>query len=197
MALNAQGYFNCLKSYLHNDDYVVQQAIAGAVVMKEKIHKAQGERPKEFKVTLTTEGEIIVIKLDGKRDRLFHFLDDTAKPWSKRCDFVIFNLRRSKLYIYCMEFKSATIPQDVPDQLTASVSWCKALHATINIYTGKKMQLNVMKFVFSEHEIINSPYLDGESKYLKRDHTIRHYRYADLNGMALADLDNSNIEVIR
>ena len=89
MALNPQGYFNCLKSYLHHDDYGVQQSITGAVVLKEKIHKAQGERPKEFKVTLATEGDLIVIKLDGRKDRLFHFLDDTAKPWSKRCDFVI------------------------------------------------------------------------------------------------------------
>lgn len=196
MALNAQGYFNCLKSYLHHDDYGVQQPISGAVVLKERIHKIQGEKPKEFKVTLTTEGEVIVIKLDGKKDRLFHFLDDTAKPWSKRCDFVIFNLRKSKLFAYCMEFKSATIPPDVPDQLTASVAWCKALHATINAYTGKKMKLSVTKYVFSEHEIDGSPYLDGERKYLKRDHTIRHYRYADLNGLALADLDNNNIELI-
>jgi hypothetical protein len=197
MALNAQGYFNCLKSYLNHDDYGVQQTTSGAVVLKEKIHKIQGERPREFKVTLTTEGEVIVIKLDAKQVRLFNFLDDTAKPWSKRCDFVIFNLRKSKLFAYCMEFKSATIPPDVPDQLTASVAWCKALHATINAYTGKKMQLSATKYVFSEHEVNCSPYLDGESKYLKRDHTIRHYRYADLNGMALTDLDNSNIEVIR
>ena len=59
------------------------------------------------------------------------------------------------------------------------------------------MQLNVSKYVFSEHEIDGSPYLDGDSKYLKRDHTIRHYHYAELSGMALANLDNSNIEVIR
>lgn len=197
MALNAQGYFNCLKSYIHEKDYQVRQPTMGEVFLKEKIHKTQGERPKEFKVTLTIEGDILVIKLDGKKDRLFHFLDDTAKPWSKRCDFVIFNLRRSRLFAYCMEFKSATIPPDVPDQLTASVAWCKALHATINAYTGKKMQLSVTKYVFSEHELAQSPYLDMDGKYLKRDHTIRHYRYADLNGMALANLENSNIEVIR
>ncbi len=197
MALNAQGYFNCLKSYLHHDDYGVHQPTAGSVVLKEKIHQAQGEKPKEFKLTLASEGEIIVIKLDGKKDRLFHFLDDNAKPWSKRCDFVIFNLRKSKLFAYCIEFKSATIPPDVPDQLTASVSWCKSLHATIGAYTGKKMQLSVTKFVLSNHDPVGSPYLDADGKYLQRDHTIRHYRYADLNGMALADLENSNVEVIR
>ena len=81
---DAQGYFNCLKSYLHHDDYGVQQPEAGSVVLKEKIHKAQGQRPKEYKVSLRYEGEVIVIKLDRHKDRLFHFLDDTAMPWSKR-----------------------------------------------------------------------------------------------------------------
>ena len=87
MPLNAQGYFNCLNSYLNAKDYVVSQPDAGSVVLKEKIHQQQGLKPKEFKVTLKSEGEILVVHLDGKPDRLFHFLDDTAKPWSKRCDF--------------------------------------------------------------------------------------------------------------
>lgn len=197
MPLNAQGYFNCLKSYLHHDDYGVPQPSTGSVLLKEKIHQAHGEKPKEFRVVLASEGEVIVIKLDGKSDRLFHFLDDNAKPWSKRCDLVVFNLRKSKLFAYCIEFKSATIPHDVPGQLAASVSWCKALHATINAYTGKKMLLCVTKFVLSNHDPVGSPYLDRDGKYLQRDHTIRHYRYAELNGMALADLENSNIENIR
>ncbi|MGF6791713.1 hypothetical protein [Paraburkholderia sp. 35.1] len=197
MTLNAQGYFNCLKSYVHEKDYQIHQPTAGEVVLKEKIHQSQGVKPKEFKLALKSEGELLVIKLDGKGDRLFHFLDDTAKPWSKRCDFVIFNLRKNRLFAYCIEFKSATIPPDVPDQLTSSVSWCKSLHSTIAAYTGKRMQLHVTKYVFSNHEPVGSPYLDAHGKYLQRDHTVRHYRYADLNGMALADLENSNIEVIR
>lgn len=197
MALNAQGYFNCLKAYLNTKDYGVHQPTAGEVVLKEKIYQAQGDKPKEFKLSLKSEGEILVVKLDGKKERLFHFLDDNAKPWSKRCDFVIFNLRKSKLFAYCIEFKSATIPPDVPDQLSASVSWCKSLHATICAYTGNKFHLNTTKFVFSSHNTLNSPYLDAEGKFLQRDHTIRHYRYADLNGMALANLENTNIEVIR
>ena len=110
---------------------------------------------------------------------------------------MVFNLRKNKLFVYCLEFKSGNIPQDVPDQLQSSVDWLKALHATINAYTGKSRQFNVIKFVLSNHEPAGSPYLDVDGKYLQRDHTIRHYRYADLNGMALADLDNSNIEVIR
>lgn len=197
MALNAQGYFNCLKAYLNTKDYGIHQPTAGEVVLKEKIYLAQGDKPKEFKLSLKSEGEILVVKLDGKKEKLFHFLDDNAKPWARRCDFVIFNLRKSKLFAYCIEFKSATIPPDVPDQLSASVSWCKSLHATISAYTGNKFQLHTTKFVFSNHEVSGSPYLDTDGKYLQRDHTIRHYRYADLNGMALSDLDNSNIEVIK
>lgn len=141
-----------------------------------------------------------MIKLDAKKNGsslpLFHFLDDTAKPWSKRCDFVVFNLRKSKLHVYCLEFKSESIPHDVPDQLKSSVDWIKALHATINAYTTKRSTVHVTKYVLSNHPD-PTPYLDVEGKYLQRDHTIRHYCYTDLNGMALADLENSNIEVIR
>jgi hypothetical protein len=95
-----------------------------------------------------------------------------------------------------LEFKSESIPHDTPEQLTASVDWLKALHATIKAYTNKKSTFHVTKYVLS-NTADPTPYLDADGKYLQRDHTIRHYRYADLNGLALADLDNSNIEVIR
>ncbi|HHQ4926130.1 TPA: hypothetical protein ACSP33_003821, partial [Aeromonas veronii] len=70
------------------------------------------------------------------------------------------------------------------------------LHATINAYTTKRSTIKATKYVLSNHPE-PTPYLDADGKYLQRDHTIRHYRYADLNGMALADLDNNNIEIIR
>lgn len=57
-------------------------------------------------------------------------------------------------------------------------------------------QFSATKYVLSNHPD-PTPYLDADGKYLLRDHTIRHYRYADLKDIALADLDNSNIEVIR
>jgi len=200
MALNAQGYFNCLKSYLNTNHYGEPQANATEVVLKEKIFGQSGSKPIEYKISLQTTGEVLVIKLDTKKNGsslpLFHFLDDTAKPWSKRCDFVVFNLRKNKLHVYCFEFKSESIPYDVPDQLKASVDWLKALHATINAYTTKRSAIQATKYVLSNHPA-PSVYLDADGKYLQRDHTIRHYRYADLNGMALADLENSNIEVIR
>lgn len=201
MALNAQGYFNCLKSYLNTNHYGESQANGSEMVLREKVFGQSGTKPIEYKVSLQTTGECLVIKLDAKNSKgsslpLFHFLNDNAKPWSKRCDFVVFNLRKSKLFVYCIEFKSGNIPHDVPDQLKASVDWLKALHATINAYTTKHSTLHATKYVLSSHPD-PAAYLDAEGKYLQRDHTIRHYRYADLDGMALADLENSNIESIR
>ena len=37
MALNAKGYFNCLKSYLNTQKYVVTQSDEGFAVLKEKV----------------------------------------------------------------------------------------------------------------------------------------------------------------
>ena len=200
MPLNAQGYFNCLKSYLNTRHYGEPQASTTEGVLKEKVFGQSGSKPTEYKVSLQTAGETLVIKLDAKKNGsslpLFHFLDDNAKPWSRRCDFVVFNLRKSKLYVYCIEFKSENIPHDVPDQLKASVDWLKALHATINAYTAKRSAIRATKYVLSNHPD-PAPYLDADGKYLQRDHTIRHYRYAEINGMALADLENNNIELIR
>jgi len=200
MALTATGYFNCLKSYLNTHHYGEQQVSPDEIVLKEKIFGQSGTKPKEYRVTLKTSGEVLVIKLDTKKNGstvpLFHFLDDNAKPWSKRCDFVVFNLLKSRLSVYCLEFKSESIPHDVKDQLKASVDWIKALHSTVNAYTGNKFRMNVTKYVLSDHAD-PSPYLDSDRKYLQRDHTIRHYRYMEINGAALADLENSNVEVIR
>ncbi len=200
MALNAQGYFNCLKSYLNTGHYGEPQVISNEVILKEKGFGHSGAKPVTYQFKLQTTGETLVIKLDTKKKGstlpLFHFLDDTAKPWSKRCDYVLFNLRKNKLYVYCFEFKSESIPHDTPDQLTASVDWLKALHATIKAYTTKRSTFYVTKYVLS-NSADPAPYLDANGEYLQRDHTIRHYKYSDINGLALADLVNSNIEVIR
>ncbi len=199
MALTPQGYFNCLRSYLNTNHYGEVQAKDGEVVLKEKGFGKSGSRPIEYKVCLKTSGEILVIKLDARKNGstlpLFHFLDDNAKPWSKRCDYVVFNLRGRSLYVYCLEFKSESIPHDVPDQLKASVDWLKSLHATLNAYTNKRSTMRATKFVLSNHPD-PSPYLDQDG-YLQRDHTIRHYSYNDLDGVNLADLENSNVEMIR
>lgn len=103
-------YFNCLKSYLNTAHYGEPQAKVDEVILKEKVFGQSGSTPIEYKVSLQTTGEVLVIKLDTKKNGsappLFHFLDDNAKPWSKRCDFVVFNLRKTKLHVYCLEFKS-------------------------------------------------------------------------------------------
>jgi len=200
VAINAQGYFNYLKLHLNVKHYSKPQSKEGEILLRERVFGKTGTRPIEYRVRLKVAGEVLVFKLDaryrGKTPPLFHFLDDTGKPWSKRCDFVVFNVRNEKLYVYCMEFKSESIPHDVQYQLKASVDWLKSLHATINSYTTKRSTMRVSKFVLSNHPD-PGPYLDVDGKYLQRDHTIRHYRYADLNGMALTDLENSNVEVIR
>lgn len=98
--------------------------------------------------------------------------------------------------MYCIEFKSESIPHDLQYQLKASADWIRSLHAIVRSYTTKTTLMRLTRFVLSNTANLQD-HLDAEGKYLRRDHTIRHYRYADLNGAALADLENSNVEVIR
>lgn len=200
MELNAQGYLNFLRLHLNIKDYEKSPVKNGEITLREKVFGKTGDKPKEYRVKLKVTGDVLVVKLDtkvrGKSLPLFHFLDDTGKPWSKRCDFVIFNARGDDLFVYCLEFKSESIPRDVQYQLKASADWIRSLHAIVRSYTTKTTVMRLTRYVVSNTVNLQG-HLDAEEKYLQRDHTIRHYRYADLNGMALADLDNSNIEVIR
>jgi hypothetical protein len=199
MPLNSQGYFNALRSYLNLAHYQVIDTDAGRVVLKEKVF-LPGNREKDMKVRLSVPGEAIVINLDkknkkGNSDRLFHFLDDNAKPWSKRCDFVIFHLYRDRLYVFIIEFKSGSFPEGLVDQINASKSWCCSLHSIIKLYTGKAKRFHLTKYVLSCHTD-PAAYLDAEGKYLLRDHSIRHYLYQDIDGLSLDALDNTNVETI-
>jgi hypothetical protein len=199
MPINAQGYFNALRSYLNTRYYEVVQVSAGQIVLKEKIF-LPGHQRHEIRVRLTAPGEALVINLDkknsrGNSDPLFHFLDDNGKPWSKRCDFVIFHLYRNRLSALCFEFKWTTLPDTLVDQLKAGESWCRALHSIIRLYTAKRRRLHLTKYVLSSHPN-PAPYLDAAGRYLQRDHSIRHYLYGDIDGMSLDALDNSNVESI-
>ncbi len=200
MELNAQGYLNFFWLHLNIKDYEKSPVKNGEIMLREKVFGKTGDKPKEYRVKLKVTGDVLVVKLDvkvrGKSLPLFHFLDDTGKPWSKRCDFVIFNARGDDLFVYCLEFKSESIPHDVQYQLKASADWIRSLHAIVRSYTTKTTVMRLTRYVVSNTVNLQG-HLDAEEKYLQRDHTIRHYRYADLNGMALADLDNSNIETIR
>jgi hypothetical protein len=200
MPINAQGYFNALRSYLNTAHYEVTEVDTGRVVMKEKIYLPGSLSPTTQRVRLGVPGEALVINLDkknrnGNSDPLFHFLNDNAKPWSKRCDFVVFHLHRDRLSAFCLEFKSATFPEGLVDQLDASEAWCRALHCIIKLYTGKARRLHLTKYVLSCHPN-PAPYLDAAGKYLQRDHSIRHYLYNDIDGLALDALENTNILTI-
>ncbi|MEQ1599151.1 MAG: hypothetical protein ABL880_07275 [Methylotenera sp.] len=207
MALNAEGYFHGLAEYLHKN-FKIAGVANNKIVLEEKLYIDRGEVTQ--KVNLVYQGQVIVIKLDfepkrktkDKKDKdedefsgLFSFLANDAKPWAKRCDFVIFQLLKNKLNIYCVEFKSQTIPPDAPDQLKASVAWCKSLHAIIKSYTNESRQFNLKRFLFSNCE--NPAYFDADNKYLLRDNTIRHYLYKDVNGLNLSDLENTKVEIIK
>jgi hypothetical protein len=202
MPLNAQGYFNALRSYLNTAHYEVTETDVGRIVLKEKVFIAGSPKPVEYRVRLSVTGEALVINLDRKTSRnsnqslpLFHFLDDNAKPWSKRCDFVVFHRINQRINVHCFEFKSASLPESLVDQLEASDAWCRSLHSIIKHYTGQSKRLHLTKFVISCHPN-PSAYLDSDRKYLQRDHSIRHYLYSEIDGLSLSSLDNTNVEVI-
>ena len=192
------------------DYYAVQQQEANRIVLQERNFTEAGKTT--LKVPLEFNGDAFAIKLDkasdtknhgakkkkgdkGEHQPLFHFLDNNGKPWSKRCDFVIFHLNR-KINVYCIEFKYKTLPvESVMAQLEASSSWCKSLGSTIKNYTGKYRRISLTKYVLSMHSD-PSDYLDRAGKYLKRDHSIRHYDYGEISGMKLESLDNTSIEYI-
>lgn len=201
MPLNAQGYFNALRNFLNTAHYEVTETEAGRIVLREKVFVAASPKPVEYKVRLGVTGEALVINLDrkntrGNSDPLFHFLNDNAKPWSKRCDFVVFHRVRERINVHCLEFKSTTFPDALVDQLEASEAWCRALRSTIKHYTGDAKPLYLTKFVLSCHTN-PAPYLDTAGKYLQRDHSIRHYLYPDIDGLSLDALDNTNVECIQ
>lgn len=204
MSLNAQGYFNALRSYLNTQEYEVTEKDEGRIVLKEKVFVDGSSQPREYRIRLGVTGEALVIHLDmketkgndkGKSVKLFRFLNDNAKPWSKRCDFVVFHRVKERINVHCFEFKSATFPDALKDQLDASEAWCRTLHSTIEHYTGDGKRLHLTKFVLSCHPK-PAPYLDADGKYLQRDPSIRHYLYQDIDGLALDALDNTNVETI-
>ena len=169
-------------------------------MLKDKIYLPGSTNTTDQRIRLGVIGEALAINLDkknrnGSSEPLFHFLNDNAKPWSKRCDFVVFHRVKERINLYCIEFKSATFPDGLVDQLNASESWCRALHSTIKHYTGAAKRLHLTKFVLSCHPN-PAAYLDPAGKYLQRDHSIRHYLYQDIDGMALDALDNTNVDTI-
>lgn len=181
MTLDAATYFEHLKAYV-NDKYVMDDGSNGAVILKEKYFPENARRAKTRKIILKLSGPGLAFKLDHvgvelqrrkTKAPLFHFLDDTAKPWSKRCDFVIFRTYGRAFYADCIEFKSKSLTSEkIVPQLRAGVCWCRSLKQTISHYTGDHRRIKVRKFVFGTNEN-PEPYLEN-NRQLKADPSVRY-----------------------
>jgi len=203
VTLDAVTYMSHLKAYV-NRDYVVDDGADGQVVLTEKYFREGDKRPRDRKIRLLLPGQGIAFKLDsddfdtgvGKsKPALFHFLDDTAKPWSKRCDFVVFYVGGRSFHADCIEFKSKSLTAEkIVPQLRAGVCWVRSLKRTIEHYTGDSRKVRIRKFVFADNEKPEA-YLD-ESRQLKADPSVRYYHFDEVNGKPLAMLENISAQEI-
>jgi hypothetical protein len=198
MPLSASGYFQSLRSCL-NLDYYGTEGIDGELKLVEHIFIGSGKA--KIMITLRYSGEAFAVKLDvlnkrGNHEPLFHFLTDTAKPWARRCDFVILHLTPRRIKLYCMELKWTTLDAaSVADQLSAGVAWCRTMCAAIKNYTRLTRRVSVAKFVLSRHPDPER-YLDRTGRYLQRDSTVRHYTYDEIEGKRLGELENVSEETL-
>ena len=201
--LNASTYLEHLKAYV-NDDYVVHNGNGGSVVLIEKYFRQEDVKPQKRIIELTLPGAGMALKLDydnfenkkrGRKPPLFHFLDDTAKPWSKRCDFVVFYVNGRSFHADCIEFKSKSLsPDKIVPQLNAGMNWVNTLKRTIEHYTGNKRRIRARKFVFAENEDPKS-YIDS-NRQLIADPSIRYYHFDEVQGQPLIELQNTSTQEI-
>ena len=203
MSLDAATYFQHLRAYV-NTEYVMHDGSGGMVILKEKYFRPEDIKPKERRIELLLPGAGMAFKLDhddfelarGKsKPPLFHFLNDTAKPWSKRCDFVIFYVNGRNLCADCIEFKSKSLTQEkIVPQLKAGVCWVNSLKRTIENYTGDRRKIRLRKFVFADN-ISPEAYLDG-NRQLVADPSVRYYHFDEVHGQSLAHLQNLSVQEI-
>ena len=203
MTLDAPTYFEHLRAYV-NDSYVLDDGSSDKVILREKYFPATATRAKTRKIRLLLPGPGLAFKLDHdqvelqrkkRKPPLFHFLDDTAKPWSKRCDFVIFYVNGRAFHADCIEFKSKSLSvEKIVPQLRAGMCWVNALKRTIEYYTGDKRRIRVRKFVFGENEKPGA-YLDP-NRQLIADPSIRYYHFDEVQGQPLAYLHNTSVQEI-
>lgn len=203
MTLDASTYFGHLRAYV-NDRYVIHDGADGEVILREKYFQKEDRRERTRNIRLLLPGLGLAFKLDHdqveklrkkSKPPLFHFLDDTAKPWSKRCDFVIFYVNGRAFHADCIEFKSKSLSADkIVPQLKAGESWVITLKRTIEQYTGDRRRYRVRKFVFAENENPDD-YIDGH-RQLNADPSIRFYHFDEVQGQSLASLKNKSVQVI-
>lgn len=199
MSLDPATYFHHLRAYV-NAKYIVHDGDGGKVVLTEKYFLEGATRARTRRITLGLTGLGLAFKLDHdqvelqrkkSKPPLFHFLDDTAKPWSKRCDFVVFRTEDRGFVADCIEFKSKSLSAEkIVPQLRAGVCWCKSLKRTIETYTGDTRRIRVRKFVFGTNDN-PEPYIDANSQ-LNADPSIRYYHFDEVNGKSLATLLNAS-----
>lgn len=203
MSLAATTYLDHLRAYLKND-YVMHDGTGGKVILTELYFQPDDIKPRERKVELILPGTGLAFKLDydefdlkkkKSKPALFHFLDDNAKPWSKRCDFVIFYVNKKSLFADCIEFKSGNIAgAAVREQLRAGVCWIKSLKRIIEHYTSDTKKIYVRKFLFGDKTDADA-YLD-ENRQLNADPSIRYCHFDEVRGQALAELPNRSVQEI-
>ena len=203
MTLAASTYFEHLKAYVNNR-YVMHDGLGGEVILKEKYFPPTGTRAKTRKIQVLLPGPGLAFKLDHdqvelqrkkSKPPLFHFLDDTAKPWSKRCDFVIFYVRGQRFCADCIEFKSKSLTAEkIVPQLKAGACWVHSLKRTIEHYTGDKRRIHLRKFVFAENDNPDA-YLES-NRQLRADPSIRYYHFDEVHGQSLAALQNTSVQEI-
>ncbi len=201
MTLSASTYLEHLKAYVNND-YVMHDGAGAKVVLTEKYFRPNDPKPRSRKVELLLPGSGMAFKLDHddfdmirkkSKPPLFHFLDDTAKPWSRRCDFVVFYTNGGSFHADCIEFKSKSLTADkIVPQLRAGMCWVQCLKQTIEHYTGDKRRVKLRKFVFGENDRPGD-YIDRNGQ-LRADPSIRYYHFDDVNGQPLAALQNNSVQ---
>ncbi|MEG9430793.1 hypothetical protein [Terriglobus sp. ADX1] len=195
MSLDASSYFDHLRAYL-SDDYIVDEGASGTISLTEKYFREGSTRKVTRKLALPFEGKAFAIKLDGPKERLFHFLDDNGRPWSKRCDFVVFQCYQRAINAYLFEFKTKSLdPSSIIEQLKSGVHWCASLKKVVSQYTGDDRGIRIRKFVLTENENPGA-YLDQAGRYLARDPSIRHYHYDQIAKLTLDTLDNDSVRTV-
>lgn len=195
MTLDASSYFDHIKAYISNE-YIVHRGQDGAIVLRENYFREGDTKKTTRTVKLRYKGKAFAIKLDGRKDPLFHFLDNNGKEWSKRCDFVVFQCLNRKIIAYLFEFKTKSLDAgSIIDQLKSGLHWCACLRKVVEQYTGDSRPLKVKKFVLTENNNPNA-YLDAGKKYLARDPSVRHYHYDEIEALGLDDLDNDSVNTV-
>lgn len=203
MSLAADVYFEHLRAYV-NSEYVMHNGFDGKVILVEKYFRTNETKARKREIELLIPGPGMAFKLDhdefevrGKKAKpaLFHFLDDNGKPWSKRCDFIVFYVCKKHLFADCIEFKSGNIAgAAIREQLRAGCHWVKSLKRTVEHYTTDTRKIRVRKFVFGDKDDPEA-YLDP-NRQLNADPSIRYYHFDEVHGQSLAALHNTSVQEI-